>query len=112
MIVLMTICWPQSRRNGQSASLANDPEFTRALDEVERAVDEEDVLYVQAAPLIKALVDSGPLALEQVGNVAGLDPLQVETGLARLEDLGMVSHAYAKGTDVIRLTAAGMAAAV
>ncbi len=111
MIVLMTTRWPQSRRNGQSDSLTNNPEFTRALDEVKRAVDEEDVLYVQAAPLIKALVESGPLAVEQVGEVAGLDASQVYTGLQRLEDLGMVSHAHAGGREMLSLTSVGIAAA-
>lgn len=95
----------------KSDTLRDDPDFERALSEVQRALDEQHVVYVDTAPLIRALLQRGPLELKRVGEIAGLDPSEVNTGLARLQDLGMVSHADTGGSDLISLTAVGIAAA-
>ncbi|MGO9762082.1 MAG: hypothetical protein ACLP1Q_12575 [Solirubrobacteraceae bacterium] len=94
----------------ENGAASKDPGFEQALSEVQHALEQQHVTYIDTTPLIAALL-TGPLAVEQVGDVAGLDPSQVHTGLQRLEDLGMVSHARAGGRELISLTSAGIAAA-
>jgi hypothetical protein len=95
----------------KSDRLRDDPDFEQALREVQHALDQQHVIYVDTAPLLRALLQGGPLELGRVGEIAGLDASQVNTGLARLQDLGMVSHAEAGGSDLISLTPVGLAVA-
>jgi hypothetical protein len=91
-------------------STSKDPGFEQALSEVQHALDQQHVVYIDTTPLITVLL-RGPLAFEQVGEVAGLDESQAYTSLQRLEDLGMITHAHAGGRDLISLTSIGIAAA-
>lgn len=93
--------------NGGSTS--KDPGFEQALSEVQHALEQQHVVYVDTTPLITVLL-RGPLTYEQVGEVPGLDESQAYTSLQRLEDLGMVTHAQSGGRDLITLTSVGIAA--